>query len=72
MYGRFFTIEKEHVGKVSITALNRIWAVADFAGRIFSRDVGKRVYLQNGVLCMENEEQYIARLERGIFPPQNR
>lgn len=57
----YYEIQPQDVGKRSIHAFGSSWSVAGFIGRIFRGDVGKRVYLRDGVLSVENDEQLRAR-----------
>ncbi len=59
---RHYTITAEDVGAAHIRIFNRLWPVSEFLGRIMIIDIGKRVYLRGGVLQVENQEQYTARI----------
>ena len=59
---RHYTITTEDVGKAHIRAFDQMWPVQDFLGRILPGDVGKRVYQRAGILQVENDEQYVARM----------
>lgn len=60
----YYEIQPEDVGKRSIHAFGSSWSVVGFIGRILPTDVGKRVYVSNGILSVENDEQRAARLAR--------
>jgi hypothetical protein len=64
-------ITQADVGKSVFTAFGRDWPVADFIGRIFDVDVGRRVY-RNGefVVSVEKVERFKERLraERAAEP----
>lgn len=57
-------ITKEMIGKQIVKFGNRSFLVCDFMGQIYNHDVGKRVYLNHGVLQVENDEQRDRRLEK--------
>lgn len=57
----YYEIQPEDVGKRYIEAFGLRRGVGDFIGTILGRDVGKRVYLRDGVLQVENDEQYAVR-----------
>lgn len=59
---KFYTITSADVGQFAIQAFGRVWPVSDFLGRVLPQDVGKRVYLRDGVLQVENYAQRDARL----------
>ena len=58
----FYEIRSGDVGKRHIYAFGRQHSVMGIMGEILPRDTGKRVYLRDGVLQVENDEQYTARL----------
>lgn len=60
----FVAIEPANVGKATFHAFGRAWPVSGFIGRIMAQDVGKRVYLIDGILQVENNEQRQRRVER--------
>ncbi len=41
---RFYTIQEGDVGNPTIRAFGKTWLVGDFLGKVFSDDVGKRVF----------------------------
>lgn len=59
---RYVTIEPRHVGRSLFPAFGRRWLVQNFIGRILPDDVGKRVYLCDGILQVENDKQRAKRL----------
>ena len=61
----YYEIAKEDVNKAVIKAFGREWAVSDVLGRVLKQDIGKRVFLRDGVLQVENAEQLAARLAKG-------
>lgn len=60
-----YEIKPEDVGKPTIKINGRPRMVTDFLGRILSQDVGKRIYENDRVLQVENQEQLEKRLEKG-------
>jgi len=56
-------ISENDVGKPLFTAFGRHWPVASFMGRILPSDVGKRVFLRDDVLQVENDQQRTERLK---------
>jgi len=58
----FREITQEDVGRSVFKAYGKTWNTADFIGRIASLDVGKRVFLREGVLRVETNNQRDARL----------
>lgn len=63
---RYYTLSREDIGIAHLAAFGRLWPVSDFMGRILSGDVGKRVYLRDGVLQVENDEQRTARVDEDV------
>lgn len=61
----FYTLTQKDVGRPFLKIFGHIWPVSDFIGRIFAKDVGKRVYLVGDILQVENEEQREKRLNNG-------
>jgi hypothetical protein len=61
----FVTLTHAHVGKTHLRAFGRTWLFSSFIGRVLPTDVGKRVYLYDGILQVENDEQRARRLARG-------
>lgn len=53
----FYTITENDVDQPIIRCFGRSWTVTDFIGRILPRDVGKRVFLRDNILQVENNEQ---------------
>ena len=58
----YYTITAADVGAPTIRAFGCTWPVSNFLGRVLPQDAGKRVYLQSGVLCSENDEQVQTRV----------
>jgi hypothetical protein len=63
MKDEFREITQDDVGLALFKAFKKHWVVADFIGRITSLDVGKRVFLREGVLRVESNAQRAARLK---------
>ena len=63
---RFIEIKPEHVGQPIFKAFGKLWHCAHFIGQIFSEDVGKRVYLVNGRLRAETDQEMKVRLNKGL------
>jgi len=61
MAREYETITARNVGRVFFQAFGRKWRVADFMGRITVRDIGKRVFLVNGALRVETDDELRAR-----------
>lgn len=59
-----YTIQLEDVGRRFLRVFGRTWDLASVMGPIQPQDVGKRIYLNGGVLSVENQEQFEARLPR--------
>lgn len=57
MAREFITLKYEHIAKPWIHAFGKTWIVCDFIGHIMPQDIGKRVYLVDGILQVENDEQ---------------
>lgn len=55
------TITPNDVRRPFFKAFEETWRVSDFMGEIQPRDVGKRVYLVDGILQVENDEQFSRR-----------
>lgn len=77
----FHEITRADVGKAWLRLFGRVWPVADFIGRILPMDVGKRIYLCDDIVQVENDEQRDARLgnvkrnpgdEFSDYPPSDR
>lgn len=60
--GRFYELTAEDVGKPTIRAFGQVWMAVDFIGRILPGDVGKRVFMREGILQVENDAQRAARV----------
>jgi len=61
---KYREITQDDVGRSFFHAFGKQWMVADFIGRITSLDVGKRVFLREGVLRVENHKQLAERILR--------
>lgn len=53
----FYTLAPGDVGRFMILAFGRAWMTSGFIGCVLAGDVGKRVYLVDGILQVENDEQ---------------
>lgn len=60
----YATIQAADVGQPIFRAFGRTWGCSNFIGRILPADVGKRVYLRDGILQVENDAQRLARHQR--------
>lgn len=60
----------EHVGQMWPIFFGMPRDVSGWIGRIFPTDVGKRVYLVDGVLQVENDEQRDARIKGSTMQPK--
>lgn len=60
----FHTLTLADVGRPWLRAFGATWPVSGFIGRILADDVGKRVYLTDGILQVENDSQRAARLAK--------
>lgn len=60
----YYTITVDDVGKSTLRAFGRNWPTTDFIGRPQPRDVGKRVFLVDGILQVENDEQRDHRMSK--------
>ena len=58
----YYTLTAEDVGKPWLKAFGRTWLTCDFIGKVQMRDIGKRVYLVDGVLQVESDRQLGDRL----------
>jgi len=58
---RYVEIEERHVGEPLLRAFGKLWPVSSFIGWIRAKDVGKRVYLVDGILQVENDDQLAKR-----------
>jgi hypothetical protein len=63
----FQQITQADVGRNKFKAFGRSWPVEDFIGQILPQDVGKRVYLIDGILQVENNEQLRKRLNPTVL-----
>lgn len=61
MAAEYYTLTRADVDRPVLRAFGRVWLVTNFIGHIHLRDVGKRVYLRDGVLQVENDEQRARR-----------
>lgn len=60
---KFREIVQADIGRSVFQAFGCAWLTTDFIGRIARADVGKRVYLDRGVLSVENDAQFRSRLD---------
>ena len=60
----FYEIEPDDIGKRFLRAFGRGWALSDVLGYVQHGDVGKRLYLVDGILQVENNEQRDARVRK--------
>ena len=60
----FYEIEPDDIGKRFLRAFGRGWALSDVLGYVQRGDVGKRLYLVDGILQVENNEQRDARVRK--------
>jgi len=58
----FYTIQDSDLKKNYITVHGKYVSLAPFMGRVFRRDIGKRIYNINGVYQVENDEQFQKRI----------
>lgn len=56
-----YTISRFDIGRPTIRAFGKVWLTQNFIGRILPRDVGKKVYLRDDILQVENDEQFNRR-----------
>ncbi len=64
----FRTITPNDVRRPSFRAFGQAWPVVDFMGEIQPRDVGKRVYLVDDIVQVENDEQFRDRMRKqGLY-----
>lgn len=59
---QYHKITAADFGKSHLRINGRTYAVANFLGRIMRQDVGKRIYVNNGIPQVENEKQFQDRL----------
>jgi hypothetical protein len=64
---KFREIVQADIGRSVFQAFGCAWLTTDFIGRIARADVGKRVYLDRGVLSVENDAQFRSRLDARAF-----
>ena len=57
----YYEIESVDVGQASLYAFGKRWLVLDFMDEVQTQDVGKRVYCEDGLLQVENNEQFQRR-----------
>lgn len=62
---KFYEISENDVGNNTITAFGKTWDPAFFM-QVLPVDVGKRVFLRNGILLVENNEQRDARVAKEV------
>jgi hypothetical protein len=67
----YYTITPEDVNKRFLRIFNKGWLLSDLCGYIQLIDVGKRIYLINGILQMENQEQFTRRMWESLNSKQN-
>lgn len=60
----FRELTGEDVGKPYILAFGRVWSVTSILGRIVPEDVGRRLYLVDGIIQAENDTQRNERLDK--------
>lgn len=53
----YYVIQEGDVGKRRLFMFDRNWSLSDTLGYVQPIDVGKRMYLRDGVLSVENNEQ---------------
>lgn len=63
---KFREIVPGDVGKAFFKAFDRVWVCSDFIGRILPGDIGKRVYMVDGTLQVENDGQREWRLAKPV------
>ena len=60
----FYEIQSTDIGKRFLRAFGRGWSLSDVLGYVQRGDVGKRLYLVDGILQVENNEQRDARVRK--------
>jgi hypothetical protein len=60
-----YTLQESDIGHFTLSAGGRAYWIAGIFGRVQSGDVGKRVYVNNGVLQFESDAQRDKRLAKG-------
>ena len=63
--GEFYIVTKADVGKRTIRAFGSVWPLLAVLDQVQEIDIGKRIYLVNGILQVENDDQLKARLAKG-------
>ena len=63
---KFYTIVTKDIGKKTIECFGHKWNVNYFMGNVLNTDVGKRIYLVNDTLYIENNEQFKSRVNKEI------
>lgn len=58
----FYEIQYSDIGKRNINAFGTVCAIGSLLGYVRRVDVGKRIYLVDGVMQVESDEQRDARL----------
>lgn len=56
-----YEIKAADIGKPYVTIHGKVYLASNFIGCILPMDVGKLVYVTNGILQVENNEQFTAR-----------
>lgn len=60
----YYEIKSTDVEQPFINMFGRVHSVSSFLGRVLQQDVGKRCYLVNDVIQVENKEQFDKRTTR--------
>lgn len=60
----YYTITSQDVGKRTISVGGYKWLITDVMGHILPTDIGKRVYVIDGILQVESESQCNSRLAK--------
>ena len=58
------TLSYEHIGKRFIKVHGKQYNIGDVIGYVMGRDLGKKVYIRNDVLMVENDEQLRKRSKK--------
>jgi hypothetical protein len=58
----YYTITERDIGKYQIMMFGRPWPCDQWIGRIMQCDIGKRVFLRDGIVQVENDQQLQARI----------
>lgn len=59
----YYTLTEADVGKRFLRFGGKTHVLANSIGYVQKRDVGKRLYLRNGLIYMESDEQYQKRVQ---------